>query len=126
MAITGSILMFFSIYFLFTGISKNNDLIFTAASKIVEISENKKLSQEAKENKTDIETKKIEIAGSDNRSLPFFSAIVAAMGLTLFFFGFYNWIVRIYPDEESLRKEQLRGLIIQNNKSKNSNFRRNN
>ncbi|MCE0556708.1 hypothetical protein [Motilimonas sp. E26] len=114
MAIVGAITFVFGIYFLLSQTYKYNDAIFQALEKISIIQAQDELPEKVKNDRVAIENRKIEIVTTDSKYFPFLCSVISAIGLILCGIGFYHWIYNVYPDEESIRKEQLKSLRIAN------------
>ena len=68
----------------------------------------KRTNRECQKKIIEIEVRKLSIIKADRKCFPYIFGFVAGFGAILCWFGFRQWIVDIYPDEEALRKEQLK------------------
>ena len=90
----------------------------------VKISAQKALTENIKKERIEIEVRKLSIIKADRKCFPYICGFVAGFGAILCWFGFRQRIVDIYPDEEALRKEQLKSLIIANRAASRVKFKK--
>ncbi|WP_063650503.1 hypothetical protein [Aliivibrio fischeri] len=114
MAIVGAVIFVISFYFLISQTYKYNDIVFQAVEKMSIIEAQNDLPDRIKQNRIDIEQKKIEIVKTDRKYLPHICGLIGMLGGGLCGFGFRYWICNVYPEEEAIRKEQLKSLQIAN------------
>ncbi|EPZ7321189.1 hypothetical protein ACXR5E_003851 [Vibrio mimicus] len=114
MAIVGAVICVFSLYFLLSQTYTYNDIVFQAAEKISIIEAQDELPDRVKEDRISIENRKIEIVSKDRKLFPYLCGVSAALGGLLCGIGFRHWIFEVYPDEEAMRKEQLKSLRLAN------------
>ncbi|HAS8182970.1 TPA: hypothetical protein I7719_21870 [Vibrio vulnificus] len=114
MAIVGAVVFVFSLYFLLSQTYTYNDIVFQAAEKISIIEAQDDLPDSVKEDRIAIENRKIEIVSKDRKYFPYLCGVIAALGGLLCGIGFRHWILEVYPDEEAMRKEQLKSLRLAN------------
>ncbi|TOK32301.1 hypothetical protein CGI20_24895 [Vibrio parahaemolyticus] len=114
MAIVGAVVFVFSLYFLLSQTYTYNDIVFQAAEKISIFEAQDDLPDSVKEDRIAIENRKIEIVSKDRNYFPYLCGVIAALGGLLCGIGFRHWILEVYPDEEAMRKEQLKSLRLAN------------
>ncbi|WP_373433464.1 hypothetical protein ACEO96_18570 [Vibrio anguillarum] len=114
MAIVGAVVFVFSLYFLLSQTYTYNDIVFQSAEKISIIEAQDDLPDSVKEDRISIENRKIEIVSKDRKYFPYLCGIIAGLGGLLCGIGFRHWIFEVYPDEEAMRKEQLKSLRLAN------------
>ncbi|EKO3590970.1 hypothetical protein P0F40_003296 [Vibrio metschnikovii] len=114
MAIVGAVIFVFSLYFLLRQTYVYNDIVFQAAEKISIIEAQDELPDSVKKDRILIENRKIEIVSKDRKFFPYLCGLIAALGCFLCGIGFRHWIFEVYPDEEAIRKEQLKSLRLAN------------
>ncbi|PSV16548.1 hypothetical protein C0W59_07625 [Photobacterium kishitanii] len=114
MAIFGFVIFMLSQYFFIDQYSNSNDIIFKSAEKISHIGNQSDLPESVKQERIQIENKKIEIVVKNRNFLSFICGVIAAISCFISFIGFRYWILKIYPDEEAIRKEQLKSLQLSN------------
>ncbi|MEI8632924.1 hypothetical protein P4S72_14885 [Vibrio sp. PP-XX7] len=103
MAIIGSILFVFSVYILLVQHDTYNRTILGSYEKISLIEAQINLSDEQKANRKAVEQRRIDLAVGDGAALPFFCALMSALGILMSFVGFHHWFKKVYPDEEAIR-----------------------
>ena len=116
MAIVGAVIFVFSLYFLLSQTYKYNDIVFQAAEKISIIAAQDELADGVKKDRISIENKnkKIEVVSEDRKYFPYICGVIAALGGLVCGIGFRHWIFEVYPDEQAIRKEQLKSLRLAN------------
>lgn len=117
MAIIGAVIFVFGLYYLLSRNEIHNDRVFQAAEKIAMIAEREDLTDTEKDARVAIESRKLEIIKSDRELSPYICALISTIGGFLCFIGFRHWIRNVYPDEEAMRKEQLKSLRLANLKA---------